>query len=160
MSKKKTQPRKRTKTSTEMSAIAVPPQLTDPHLAALLSFIDGSRRDDYDGRFAAIYGRALAAADQMLTSLPVTSAFELHRDRPSIYEVICSAIEADIAATDTDPADTLRAFTSIQDAWHEDSVGERSVDDKDITNMMPSYIDHSVYVGACLMYRLLKGGAR
>jgi hypothetical protein len=153
--KKKTQPRKRTRTPRTSNAV----QLTDPHLTALLSFIDGARRDDPDGRFAEKYGHAAAAADVLLTSRPVSSAFELHIDRPTIYEAVSGTVKADIPNW-TDPADSLRAFNAIQEAWHEESIGERSVDDRDITEMMPSYIEHAVYLGACLMYRLLNGGVR
>lgn len=134
-------------------------QLTDPHLTALLSYIHGGRREDPDGRFAELYGRAAAAANGLLTSQPVSSAFELHIHRPTIYEAVSSTLKADLQHW-TDPADSLRAFNAIEEAWHEQSIGERSVDDRDLTEMMPAYIDHAVYVGACLMYRLLKGGAR
>ena len=75
MTKKKTPTRKARTVRT-----SAPVQITDPHLTALLSFLDGARGEDPDGRTVGVYGRALAAADRLLTSLPITSAFELHID--------------------------------------------------------------------------------
>jgi hypothetical protein len=139
------------------SSAKKPAPITDPLLAALLSFIDGARRDDDDGRFAELYGSALAAADRLLTSQPITSAFEMLRDRPTLHEEVSASIDADIQNW-TNHKDTRRAFMAVQAAWREES--DDPVDPRHITEMMPAYIEHAVYLGACLMYRFLKGGVR
>ena len=61
------------------------PALTDPHLIALLSYIDGN-----DGVKEEVYARANQAALAMLTSVPLSSAFDLLLDRPTLYGQICS----------------------------------------------------------------------
>lgn len=133
------------------------PTLTDPRLAALLAFLDASRDDDQSGRRAALYARADAAAARLLDAQPITSAFALVGDRPTIYDEVCRTIREDVPNW-TDPESSERAFNAIEDAWHERAGA--AVRAWDVTETMPSYIEHAVLLGACIMYRLLAGGAR
>ncbi len=134
----------------------VPPTLSDPHLAALLLFIGGVNSDD-DGRAAARFARMQAAAATMLTTPPITAAFDLSVDRPDVYSVVGADVRQDLR-TWTDPAGSKRAYDAIEAAWHEEN--DDRVSYKDVRDMLPSYIDAGVRLGACLMYELLKGGAR
>jgi hypothetical protein len=133
------------------------PTLRDPLLTALLSYIDGGAADDDDGRKAVIFGRALQGADRLLTSEPITSAFQLFADRPAMYEVVAESIVADLPNW-TAPIETRRAFEAVEMARHDE--GPDTIDSSDVNMIANSYIDHGMLLGACLMYRLLKGGAR
>jgi hypothetical protein len=133
------------------------PQLTDAHLAALLMFLHGASPDDRGGRNGRQFAHADQAAQAMLTSYPLTSAFGVLLDRPVIYDEVAAALRADVPLW-TNPKDTRRALEAIEDARNEKA--DAAVKANDIRDLLPAYIDSAVLVGACLMYRLLKGGER
>jgi hypothetical protein len=133
------------------------PIFTNPHLTALLTYIARSGEDG-DGRAAAQFERCMASAHTLFASYPLTSAFALFRDRPSIYDEVSANVRAEIQHW-TDPKDSLRAFTAVDDARRDDSDSD-TVAANDINEVADSYIEQGVLLGACLMYQMLKGGAR
>ncbi len=134
------------------------PPLTDPHLAALLLHISCSDGiHDNDGRHAARLAQSAASAHRLLTSQPITSAFGMYIDRPGVEEQVSANLLADIPNW-TDPKDSRRAFKAIDAAL--ESAGPKTILANDVEEILPAYVYHSVQLGACLMYELLKGGAR
>lgn len=134
------------------------PPLTDARLVALLSFItNGDIHNDSDGRLADSFANSARSAWTMLTSQPVTSAFGLNIGRPTVYEEVSQCLAADICHW-TDPKDSRRAFDTIEAARKQES--DDALNPADVNQMLDAYMDHSLLLGACLMYALLNGGAR
>jgi len=127
--------------------------LTDPHLAALLSFLN-LPDEEKDGARAASYARAEAVAAKMLENQPITTAFALQRGRPVIYDEVFALVRA----WSRGDAASRKVIAQVYAAYK-----ERGADDIPATavrDVVPSLIDEAMAVGACLMYQLLQGGAR
>jgi hypothetical protein len=131
------------------------PVLTDPHLVALLSFLDG----DTSGREES-YARANQVAVSMLTSLPLSTAFYCELQRPEMYDLICRMMLAESAEW-ADPQDhgaiIRQASYDLDGGEFTDPVTAKRADLKFVTHM---FTEHSVFVGACIMYHMLKGSLR
>ena len=132
------------------------PLFTDPHLLALIMHIGNVHTDDRDSPGVMLLANADAAARTILTSQPLHSAFVLLLDRPSIYSEVRACVRK-TAAHWTDPKDSVRAVEAMEAAWDEEADEVRY---EDVRDTMPGFIDAATIMGACLMYRLLKGGPR
>lgn len=142
-------------------AQATTPVITDPRLVALLMFINGDNKDDdNNGSTIADYARALADADAMLTSQPLTSAFALYLDRPSMGDFVTRAVKRQAAQfTRPDPCASLmdQVMTETPTASdHEPIAGSRNA----WQTICWTYSEQALLRGACLMYRLMAGGAK
>lgn len=140
--------------------IARPPKaaaLTDPMLTALLMYIDNAAGDDDNGSVAKKYAAAADAADAMLTSYPLTTAFGGILNRPNVADFVRAAVDANRSTSEqdddhrqlhhrvTDGADDVEPITGERGQWQ---------------SLLWAYSDEAVLIGATLMYRLLKGGTR
>ena len=105
------------------SAKAQLPPLTDPHLVALLSFIDGSDARDTDAQYSRVNQAALA----MLTSLPLTDAFDHKLNRPTLYGLICQCLLEE-AKEWTDSEADRRVILA---ASYTDDIDTSDIDDQD-----------------------------
>lgn len=126
------------------------PALTDPLLTALLMYIGNDSN-------ARTFVAADTVAQRMLTSQPITTAFEMYIDRPVVYEEIAEALRARMQDW-TEPAASMRSLDAMEAARRDDS--RASVAWRDVNSTLDSYIDTAMLAGACLMYRLLNGGGR
>jgi hypothetical protein len=132
----------------------------DPHLTALLSYITFGATEDEDGRVARGFGRAMAAADQLLTSEPQTSAFQLWRNRPSLNELVADAIAADLESW-TDPRDSRRAFEAVDHVFPSlRAMVEHEGDEIEATAFTESGFLVGFAVSWLLMTTVNDGGAR
>ena len=150
--------KKTTKTRTARKKTTPIPPITDAHLIALLSFITYGDHKDDGGHSAATFANAARAAQSMLTTQPLTSAFGLLLHQPSVYDEVSKCLAAHIRHHWTDPKDSIRAFNAIETARREEN--DDDVKAHDVMDLLPSYMDQALLLGACLMYELLKGGAR
>ncbi len=155
MSKKNPRrPRPATPAHKRQTPASIPP-LTDPHLTALLMFL-ANKSPSEDGCVDRAFSAALADADALLSSLPLTSAFDDILTRPCLNNQVRAATEA---STGTDADQRRRLLAEIFDGEQHDAdpitaaVGG-------VQALLWDYTGHGMVRGACLMYRLLKGGAR
>jgi hypothetical protein len=133
------------------------PLLTDPHLVALLSFLNGDSGPEDDRTYAL----ANQVASAMLTSLPLTDAFDGHIDRPDLYDQICQLMTEESKHW-ADPAEhgaiiRQASYTLGDQTGDHDTVQARRASLQWVAHMLA---ERSVFVGACLMYHMLKGGVR
>lgn len=151
----------RKKTASRQARPVSLPLLTDPHLVALLSYMDGGEGGEDDASFT----RANQVAMAMLTSLPLTTAYDMINGRPVLYDLICDYMLED-ARRWTDHEDhravILTASYRDEHGWGGPDPDEpvtigRRADLQFVTHM---FAERSVFVGACLMYHLLKGDVR
>jgi hypothetical protein len=136
--------------------------LTDPRLTALLLFIDGRSPGDDEGFSEAMYASALADADAMLTSRPLTDAFCGALGRPELKDLITRAVHLQTRREDVRGpaelvADLMPDSFGRSELGADDSVtGPRN----DFRVVLWEYCDQAMLRGACLMYRLLTGQPR
>ena len=132
-----------------------PSALTDPHLAALLLFVSGTHDDD--GRHAADFAAALADTRERLTSQPLTSAFDWRR-HPSVEDQVRAAVATKIARIQDPYHSSVGRL--ILDALNGDTEETIAVKRGALRTLVSDHIDAALLRGACVMYYLLKDGAR
>jgi hypothetical protein len=123
-----------------------PKAITDPVLAAFLSYIDGPQPDfDAIERDAALAGSILGQVDRL-------RAFQGDRDAPDIFRSITKSTLDEWRKY----PENRRLLAGIL-AYDNSEVTGRSAD---LFDVLVRLVHRSRNVGACLMYSLMKGGGR
>lgn len=150
---------KKTKTKTRKTKKTAALPLTDPRLVALLMFLDGDQPSGVTE-----YASALSAADRLLTSYPLDEAFMKRNDRPDIAGLITEAVHRHISNhEESDRICDLHATVmpdvvgASQMCGDHDPISGAFIDHK---SLLWNYGEQGMLLGACLLYRLLTGGAR
>lgn len=143
MPKNSTTSKKKTLAASRRSRPAVAP----PELAALLAYIDHCQADDAISSHSAL----VAIADGILRSAP--HSFGDRIDHPGVFE---SLIERVRVGDYLDPEVAAHERIALEKMADE----EPGVDGKYAYAILISAVTDATVIGAALMYRLLKGGAR
>lgn len=126
------------------------PPLTDLHLAALLLFLRGHCPSDVapDQDIADLANRIIAAAPASLTC---------QLGHPNVFHSLTDSVLANYQGAGKDSRSEATLLSEIL------SCGDKDITDTDsITafNVLVRCVDDAAVLGACLMYRLLKGGVQ
>ena len=140
-------------TRTRTAAPPVPP-LTDPHLAALLSYLSVSDPGDEEAGDA--QARLDAAARALLSRRPVGAVFSWLS--PKVGELdVYTQIHALVAADAARSPDLAALCRTAADAMRDEGPADVPADAVAAAGTL--YIDTSMLLGAAVMYHLLRGGA-
>jgi hypothetical protein len=130
------------------------PTLTDPLLTALLTFLDNAFEDDDEGSRAAEYASALADAEAMLGSRPLTTAFAQFLNRPAFNDQIEQAVLCARGNYDGTKGLLRRVMANTpEDEPIQTEAGE-------VRSLFWVTAETAMFRGACLMYAMLRGGGR
>ena len=135
----------------------VPSVLTEPHLVALLLYVSGSAGDD-DGRIAADFAATLADTREVLTRQPLTNTFDWRLPRRCVEDQVRAAVAAKIARGD----ERFRSGAGrlFLDALNGDTEETIAIKRGALKTLVWDHIEAALLRGACVMYCLLKDGAR
>jgi hypothetical protein len=143
------------KTTHKTAPKQAPAPLRDPRLVALLMFLDDCSGDDDEGSVAASYAAALADADAMLTSHPLTTSFACYLDRPEFKDLVTRAVTE--GRGDYQREKSLNRQIQSEHGNDDDLITGTRIE---LKGLVWCYADAAMLRGACLMYRLLTGGTR
>ena len=134
-----------------------PPVLTEPRLAALLLYVSGSAGDD-DGRIAGDFAATLADTREVLARQPLTNTFDWRLPRRCVEDQVRAAVAAKIARGD----ERFRcgAGELFLDALNGDTEETIAIERGALETLVWDHLEAALLRGACVMYCLLKDGAR